>query len=65
VVDVPAKLAAQVRLFDTGHQHKTDALDARTRFDPATAGEGDSCGYDLLTHRGVRRIDIEQRLVPR
>ena len=28
VVDVPAKLAARVRLFDTGHNRKTDALDA-------------------------------------
>src|SRR5664279_2093380 len=25
VVDVPAKLAARVRLFDTGHDRKTDA----------------------------------------
>ena len=24
VVDVPAKLAARVRLFDTGHNRKTD-----------------------------------------
>lgn len=30
VVDVPAKLAAQVRLFDTGHNRKTDALDAHS-----------------------------------
>ena len=28
VVDVPAKLAARVRLFDTGHNRKTDAVDA-------------------------------------
>jgi transposase len=28
VLDVPAKLAARVRLFDTGHNRKTDALDA-------------------------------------
>ena len=28
VVDVPAKLAARVRLFDTGHNRKTDAYDA-------------------------------------
>jgi len=26
VVDVPAKLAARVRLFDTGHNRKTDLL---------------------------------------
>jgi transposase len=30
VVDVPAKLAARVRLFDTGHKRKTDALDAHS-----------------------------------
>ena len=29
VVDVPAKLAARVRLFDTGHNRKTDAHDAQ------------------------------------
>ncbi|HYJ66881.1 MAG TPA: IS110 family transposase [Nocardioidaceae bacterium] len=28
VVDVPAKLAARVRLFDSGHNRKTDARDA-------------------------------------
>jgi transposase len=28
VLDVPAKLAARVRLFDTGHNRKTDAQDA-------------------------------------
>src|SRR3954453_8581426 len=28
VVDVPAKLAARVRLFDTGHNRKTHAHDA-------------------------------------
>jgi transposase len=30
VVDVPAKLAARVRLFNTGHNRKTDALDAHS-----------------------------------
>jgi len=30
VVDVPAKLAARVRLVDTGHNRKTDALDAHS-----------------------------------
>nr|WP_139142761.1 IS110 family transposase [Humibacillus sp. DSM 29435] len=30
VVDVPAKLAARARLFDTGHNRKTDALDAHS-----------------------------------
>ncbi len=30
VVDVPAKLAARVRLFDNGHNRKTDARDAHS-----------------------------------
>jgi Transposase len=30
VVDVPAKLAARARLFDTGHGRKTDAHDAHS-----------------------------------
>jgi transposase len=30
VVDVPAKLAARVRLFDTGHNRKADAHDAHS-----------------------------------
>ena len=30
VVDVPAKLAARVRLLDTGHGRKTDAHDAHS-----------------------------------
>jgi len=30
VVDVPARLAARVRLFDTGHNRKTDPLDAHS-----------------------------------
>jgi len=30
VVDVPAKLSARVRLFDTGHNRKPDALDAHS-----------------------------------
>ena len=30
VIDVSAKLAARVRLFDTGHNRKTDARDAHS-----------------------------------
>ena len=30
MLDVPAKLAARVRLFDTGHNRKTDAHDAHS-----------------------------------
>ena len=30
MVDVPAKLATRARLFDTGHNRKTDARDAHS-----------------------------------
>jgi transposase len=40
VVDVPAKLAARVRLFNTGHNRKTDALDARSIAIVAVRTEG-------------------------
>jgi transposase len=40
VVDVPAKLAARVRLFDTGHNRKTDAVDAHSIAMVAVRTEG-------------------------
>jgi transposase len=40
VVDVPAKLAARVRLFDTGHNRKTDAHDAHAVAVVAVRTEG-------------------------
>lgn len=40
VVDVPAKLAARVRLFDTGHNGKTDAHDAHSIAVVAVRTEG-------------------------
>ncbi len=40
VLDVPAKLAARVRLFDTGHNRKTDALDAHSIAIVAVRTEG-------------------------
>jgi transposase len=40
VVDVPAKLAARVRLFDTGHNRKTDARDAHSIAIVAVRTEG-------------------------
>jgi transposase len=40
VVDVSAKLAARVRLFDTGHNRKTDALDAHSIAIVAVRTEG-------------------------
>jgi transposase len=39
-VDVPAKLAARVRLFDTGHNRKTDARDAHSIAVVAVRTEG-------------------------
>jgi transposase len=40
VVDVPAKLAARVRLFDTGHNRKPDARDAHSVAGVAVRTEG-------------------------
>jgi len=59
VVDVPAKLAARVRLFDTGHNRKTDALDAhsiavvavRTSGLRVVAGDGELEALRMLTDR--------------
>ncbi len=59
VLDVPAKLAARVRLFDTGHNRKTDALDAhsiamvavRTSGLRVLAPDGDLEALRMLTDR--------------
>ncbi len=59
VVDVPAKLAARVRLFDTGHNRKTDALDAhsiavvavRTAGLRVVAADGELEALRMLTDR--------------
>jgi transposase len=59
VVDVPAKLAARVRLFDTGHNRKTDARDAhsiavvavRTRTLRVLAADGELEGLRMLCDR--------------
>jgi transposase len=51
VVDVPAKLAARVRLFDTGHNRKTDALDAHSIAVVAVRTEG----LRVLTATGSSR----------
>ena len=59
VLDVPAKLAARVRLFDTGHNRKTDALDAhsiamvavRTTGLRVLAADGDLEALRMLTDR--------------
>ena len=78
VVDVPAKLAARVRLFDTGHNRKTDALDAHSIAVVAvrTAGlrvvveDGELEALRMLTdrrdelaHQRVQTVNRLQRLL--
>ena len=78
VVDVPAKLAARVRLFDTGHNRKTDALDAhsiavvavRTAGLRVLAVDQDlealrmlADRRDELAHRRVQTVNRLQRLL--
>jgi transposase len=74
VVDVPAKLAARVRLFDTGHNRKTDAHDAhsiamvavRTKGLRALAVDGDLEALRMLVERREaltrRRVQTVDRL---
>jgi transposase len=50
VVDVPAKLAARVRLFDTGHNRKTDAHDAH------------SIAVVAVRTRGLRVLQVDGEL---
>ena len=78
VVDVPAKLAARVRLFDTGHNRKTDALDAhsiaavavRTEGLRVVADDGELEALRMLTdrrdelaHQRVQTVNRLQRLL--
>ena len=78
VVDVPAKLAARVRLFDTGHNRKTDALDAhsiaivavRTKGLRVLAADGElealrmlADRRDELAHLRVQTVNRLQRLL--
>jgi transposase len=78
VVDVPAKLAARVRLFDTGHNRKTDALDAhsiavvavRTTGLRVVAADGELEALRMLTdrrdelaHQRVQTVNRLQRLL--
>ena len=50
VLDVPAKLAARVRVFDTGHGRKTDATDAH------------SIVMVALRTRGLRQLTVNEDL---
>jgi len=74
VLDVPAKLAARVRLFDTGHNRKTDARDAhsiaivavRTKTLRVLRVDGDLEALRMLTDRREaltrRRVQTVDRL---
>jgi len=78
VLDVPAKLAARIRLFDTGHNRKTDALDAhsiavvavRTAGLRVVADDGElealrmlADRRDELSHQRVQTVNRLQRLL--
>jgi len=78
VLDVPAKLAARVRLFDTGHNRKTDALDAhsiaivavRTPGLRVVTADGELEALRMLTdrrdelaHQRVQAVNRLQRLL--
>src|SRR5690348_10038582 len=68
VVDVPAKLAARARLFDTGHNRKTDAHDAHAVAVVAVRTEGlRVLSYDVeleaLRMLADRREELTRRRV--
>jgi transposase len=73
VWDVPAKLAARVRLFDTGHNRKTDALDAhsiamvavRTRGLRVVAPDGELEALRMLVDRRDELARLRVQIVNR
>jgi len=73
VLDVPAKLAARVRLFDTGHNRKTDALDAhsiavvavRTKTLRVLAPDGALEALRMLTDRREELARLRVQIVNR
>jgi transposase len=73
VLDVPAKLAARVRLFDTGHNRKTDALDAhsiamvavRTNGLRVVAPDGELEALRMLTDRRDELAGLRVQIVNR
>jgi transposase len=73
VLDVPAKLAARVRLFDTGHNRKTDALDAhsiamvavRTQGLRVVAPDGELEALRMLTDRRDELASLRVQTVNR
>ncbi len=72
-MDVPAKLAARVRLFDTGHNRKTDALDAhsiaivavRTKGLRVLAPDGELEALRMLTDRRDELAHLRVQIVNR
>ena len=73
VVDVPPKLSARVRLFDTGHNRKTDAHDAhavaavavRTKSLRVLAYDQDLEALRMLSERRVELISHRVQIVNR
>jgi transposase len=67
VVDVPAKLAARVRVFDTGNARKTDAVDAHAVAMVAVRRRLNRLGHDeelvALRLLADRRDELAQRRV--
>jgi transposase len=67
-VDVPAKLSARARLFDTGHNRKTDAHDAHAVAVVAIRTEALRMLADRrkeLTRQRVQTVNRLQRLLSR
>ena len=60
VVDVPAKLAARARLFDTGHNRKTDAHDAHAVAVAAVRTQGPA-GAGLRRELEALRMLVDRR----
>jgi hypothetical protein len=56
VVNVAAKLAARVRLFDTGHNRKTDALDAHSMPTRSPSRPRARCGQRPIRDVGRRLL---------
>ena len=73
VLDVPTKLAARVRLFDTGHNRKVDALDAhsiavvavRTKTLRALAAGGELDALRMLSDRREELTHLRAQTVKR
>jgi transposase len=73
VVDVPAKLAARVRLFDTAHNRKADALDAhsiavvavRTKTLRVLVADGELEALRMLTDRRDELVRLRVQTVNR